>query len=389
MAKPRSIPAELRQEFDLYLADKRVRGAREVAVLAATLYLLFGFLDIWAIPSALYKVWSVRLIVVGLILVFYSITHYHFFLRRYAALISLFFLVLGLGVEIMVYLAGNGEIAKYAYYTGLILAVMGLHTWSFLPAWQNALTGTWLILLYLVIALATQDMGQTGQWPILLTNSYFLVSANIIGYFGSLARERYLHDSFLLRYELMSHLERVVLEKERADYWSEHDPLTGLPNRSYLMQQLTKRMAAGTESVVLALLFIDLDGFKAINDRLGHAAGDEVLKAIGRRIEGSVREGDLFARIGGDEFIVVLSLRQRDDQVVMRVARSIIASVERPIREPIIELPISASIGIAYSPDHAHHPEGLIQAADRQMYVAKNHGSGCVSIAPSVPEAKN
>lgn len=385
MIAPSPIPIPLREEFELYLAEERRRVARECAFLALTLYLLFGILDIWAIPSALYAVWGVRLAIAAFILAFLRYSRSESFMRRYHLAMPTFFLVLGAGIELMVFLSGEYDIAKYAYYTGLILVVMGLHTWSYLPAWQNALTGGLLVLVYLIIALTTQGMGAPERWPILLTNCFFFVSANIIGYFGSLARERYLRESFLLRHDLITDLERIALEKQRAAYWSEHDPLTGLPNRNYLMQRLARRMAERSGEAVLALLFIDLDGFKAINDRLGHAAGDEVLKAIGKRIEGSVREGDLFARIGGDEFIVVLMLPRRDDEVVQRIARSIIQSVEQPIRSPAVDLPISASIGVAYCPDHASTPAALIQAADLQMYAAKSSGRGRVSIAPAAP----
>jgi diguanylate cyclase (GGDEF)-like protein len=131
----------------------------------------------------------------------------------------------------------------------------------------------------------------------------------------------------------------------------------------------------------IALLFIDLDGFKPINDELGHATGDVVLTVIGKRLANCVRASDLLARIGGDEFIVVLETEDNHHEEVRRVANTILSSFERPIRKPDIEQSLSASIGIAFFPDHALEAEQLIVAADLQMYAAKRQGKGIINIA--------
>lgn len=155
---PRPIPPELRADYEQFLAGERQRGAREIATLSLVLYLLFGILDIWAIPSALYEIWGIRLAVSALIAAFYRLSYRPFFLRYYAPLILGFFIMLGLGIELMVYFASDADLARQVYYTGLILVLIALHTWPSLPAWLNAATGALLILIYLGIALAIHDL---------------------------------------------------------------------------------------------------------------------------------------------------------------------------------------------------------------------------------------
>ncbi len=376
------IPVHLRAAFEANLAEERLRGMRESCVLAVVLYALFGILDIWAIPSALHEVWLIRSIVVVMLATLYWSTHFPFWRKRYVPLAVGMYLGMGLGIEAMVYLAGPDDLAKHLYYTGLILVVMALYAWSFMGIWQNAATGFTLVALYVLISLRVHDMANPREWPVLLTNCFFFVSANVIGIYANAMRGRYLRESFLLRQALITDLKRTEAEKKESEFWSEHDALTGLPNRKYLMPRLAGAIAKSSGSGTrLALLFIDLDGFKAINDRLGHATGDAVLQVVGKRLASCVREHDLIARIGGDEFVVVLTIDASLDEAVLRVAGSIIAAIESPIRDPDIGRKLSGSIGISVFPDDGATADALLTAADRQLYEAKRQGQGSISLA--------
>ncbi len=157
------------------------------------------------------------------------------------------------------------------------------------------------------------------------------------------------------------------------------DPLTGLANRTRLLDHLEHALArARREGEGLALLFIDLDRFKTINDTLGHAVGDAVLREIGRRLLLSLRQCDLAARLGGDEFVVLLPGGQRDE--VMRQARQVaeklLAAISAPVCIDEQEFHLSASIGIALYPDDADHAEDLLQYADATMYQSKRAEPG-------------
>lgn len=166
-----------------------------------------------------------------------------------------------------------------------------------------------------------------------------------------------------------------------------HDPLTGLPNRAYFESRLAQALAEARElGTHVALLYLDGNRFKDINDRLGHDAGDAVLVAIAGRLRQPLREGDLVARLGGDEFAVMLrGVRQTSNAV--RLAQTLLASMERPIALPDGinggELVTSMSIGIALYPTHADDAPALLRAADAAMYQAKRAGQGTWHVAES------
>jgi diguanylate cyclase (GGDEF)-like protein len=366
----------------LHLTGERIRSAREGCVVALVLFAAFGVLDIWAATSALVEVWTLRAFVVLLLLGLLWSTWFPFFLKRYVPLVLTIYMGMGLATVAMIYVSGMNDLARHHYYIVIILEVMALYTWSFLSLYLTAATGFFLVGMYVFMAVVFHHMNNAQEWPILLSNCFFLVGANIIGIYSNIKRNRYLYESFLHEQNLLSELERTEDEKKLSDFNSDHDVLTGLPNRKQLMRKLNLALNnARANGSKIALLFIDLDGFKPINDELGHATGDIVLTVIGKRLANCVRASDLLARIGGDEFIVVLETESNHHEEVHRVASSILSSFERPIRKPDIEQSLSASIGIAFFPDHASEAEQLIVAADLQMYVAKRQGRGIINIA--------
>ena len=162
--------------------------------------------------------------------------------------------------------------------------------------------------------------------------------------------------------------------EELAQHLALHDPLTGLPNRSlfrdYLSQALSRTERAGA---LLALLLVDLDHFKDVNDSLGHPAGDLLLEEVARRLRACIRKGDPPARLGGDEFGVILSdLRHLDGAAV--AATKILAVLSKPLEVDGHSLNVGASIGIAIYPIDGKDPDTLLRNADLGLYRAKEHG---------------
>ena len=163
------------------------------------------------------------------------------------------------------------------------------------------------------------------------------------------------------------------------------DALTGAANRPYLNKYLDQEMPrVHRQASCLAVLFLDLDKFKPINDKHGHAAGDEVLRVIVDRIRGELRENDLVTRIGGDEFVVALSDSGSADGA-LQVASRILAMVSRPITWQGHEFHVCCSGGVAIYPDHADDRNALIAAADKAMYKAKARGGNYVALAERAP----
>ncbi|MBS1848027.1 MAG: PAS domain S-box protein [Actinobacteria bacterium] len=167
--------------------------------------------------------------------------------------------------------------------------------------------------------------------------------------------------------------ERADLEA-RLEHQATHDPLTGLPNRSLLLDRLGVALGRSSRnSSHLAVLFADLDRFKVVNDGLGHAAGDELLMLVARRLESTVRPGDTVARLGGDEFIIVCE--DLDDPAdATDLAERISAAVTEPVSISGSEFVVSVSIGITVVDDPTEDPDQVIRDADAAMYLAKQRG---------------
>ncbi|WP_045885825.1 diguanylate cyclase domain-containing protein [Pseudomonas chlororaphis] len=171
-----------------------------------------------------------------------------------------------------------------------------------------------------------------------------------------------------------SHLQS---ENETLAHQASHDSLTGLPNRAFFEGRLIRALRSASKlDERVAVLFLDSDRFKVINDNFGHAAGDAVLMAVASRVRAQLREEDLVARLGGDEFAILLTPLHRIEDA-QRIADKIIASMEAPIVLPgSTSVLTSLSIGIAVYPDHGTTPGALLNAADAAMYQAKRVARG-------------
>jgi diguanylate cyclase (GGDEF)-like protein/PAS domain S-box-containing protein len=164
------------------------------------------------------------------------------------------------------------------------------------------------------------------------------------------------------------------LAEEQIEFHAYHDALTGLPNRTFLMDRLSLALAqAGRDDRGLAVVFLDLDRFKEVNDSLGHGAGDWLLQAVAGRLKECLREDDTVARVGGDEFVLLLP-HVRQAEGAIRIARKILSRMEEPFRFDGQELHVTTSAGIALYPKDGEDGEALLKNADVAMYRAKELG---------------
>jgi diguanylate cyclase (GGDEF)-like protein len=162
-----------------------------------------------------------------------------------------------------------------------------------------------------------------------------------------------------------------------------HDPLTGLPNRRFFVEKLNESLSETTEASHTAVLMLDLDGFKSINDAYGHAVGDLALAEFARRVTEVVRTGSLLTRIGGDEFAIIApNITSLDDPAVL--ARRIIAAVGEPFLIGDVQAELGVGIGIAIAPEDGMNFEVLVQHADRALYRAKAEGRNSVRFFEAV-----
>jgi diguanylate cyclase (GGDEF)-like protein/PAS domain S-box-containing protein len=192
-----------------------------------------------------------------------------------------------------------------------------------------------------------------------------------------------LHDGDLLVGAVLTF--KDIAERRQAEaslhYQAFHDALTGLPNRTWLRAELERMLAPGTDSCVpFALLLMDLDRFKEVNDTLGHQSGDLLLQQVGPRLRAELHETDLLARLGGDEYAVLLPGADAERACV--VAGHLLRALERPFEIECSEVEVGGSIGVALYPEHGDDADTLLRRADIAMYAAKEARSGLAMYEP-------
>ncbi len=188
--------------------------------------------------------------------------------------------------------------------------------------------------------------------------------------------EQALMDSRVTMAQTRDELAGTRASQDRARYLALHDGLTSLPNRAFFIQQLRAAMAeAMQQQQLLAVLFLDLDGFKPINDTHGHAAGDELLRIVAARLTRTVRARDMVCRLGGDEFACLLAGVPSREQLE-HLVHKLRDAVQAPCRIGDITLTVRASVGIAVAPKDGDTADALLAKADTAMYHAKRHHGG-------------
>ena len=184
--------------------------------------------------------------------------------------------------------------------------------------------------------------------------------------------------NFVGMFSDISKLKEVEEDLERLAFY---DALTGLPNRLLFRERLERSLKAARRASAThtAVLYLDLDKFKPVNDTYGHTTGDALLQEVARRLSASVREVDTVARLGGDEFAIVLH-EVVDTAAPQRIAEKIIAAINEPVFVAGHHCHVGTSIGIAIAPEHAEEAGALVELADAAMYAAKKSGRNCYSV---------
>jgi diguanylate cyclase (GGDEF)-like protein len=372
----------LEDAYQADLASDKLRLFYVGSLLCALLYTCFGFLDYVTMPSNAAGALRVRAVVVLATLAIGAAVRARpaFFLRHYTAGMGACSLGWGAGIIAIIMLSSPGDLAWGTYYAGLLIVSMALYAWTYLRPLHAGLIGALLVAGYVLEALYVQKMGVRGEWPLLAQNTFFLAVANLIGVVPLVLRERFSRQAFLLKNALAHDLKLEEEAKRQSQHRAEHDALTGLPNRVRFLRQLGQLLDDRRGASTVAVLFLDLDGFKPVNDRYGHAAGDQVLAIIADRIRGTVRGTDLAARLGGDEFVVAVPLADGDGELVLRrMTAALHAAIAEPVDFNGQRLCVSASIGTALCPRGSGSAEELIHLADQNMYEAKGRRRRLVS----------
>jgi len=366
------FPAALEDIYQADLAGEKVRAALSACCLCVLLYLLSAFLDGATLPGHAAGAWIVRGIVVGTTLVVMAalLRRPQAFLRHYTPYVCAVAFSWAAGIEGFIVMSDPTNLAWNTYYAGLILVAMAQYTLTYLRPLHAGLAGTAILAGYVAVAWFVQGMAEGRHWPLLAQNCFFLASANLLGLVSMAMRERFSRRAFLLKNAMAHDLKLEEEAKRQSEYRAEHDALTGLPNRVRFQRQLNALLDARAPAV--AVLFLDLDGFKPVNDRHGHAVGDQVLTVIAERIRGVVGAADLVARLGGDEFVVAMPLADGEGELaVRRMSAALRAAIAEPIECKGQCLQVTVSVGAARCPHEAGSAEELVHLADQSMYESK------------------
>ncbi|MFW6094192.1 MAG: diguanylate cyclase [Pseudomonadota bacterium] len=374
----------LEREYQARLVGEKVRLTRILTLLALLLNVAFAVLDLWAMPSAVAQAWMIRGLMCGALVLTFLSTWSGVFNALYTYVIMFVFSALALGISAIIVLAEESEIAKSVYYGGLLLIIMGVYSLTYVNPYLSGLLSLVVMLGYLVIITAVHGQVGGAEGVLTVAHLYFFVSTALIGMAAQSLRDRYSRENYLLRHSLQRDVEVKDEETRRASYLAEHDPLTGLANRMRFEHDARTMMARTHDSSAgFVVLFIDLDGFKPINDRHGHAVGDRALKVIAERIRRTVRQEDVVARIGGDEFVVGMVVPDGDEHVPNATAERVIAAIGNGIEVRGDQLRVTACVGIAGYPDDGHDLDAVLRAADEQMYRVKKAGKSGIAVTPA------
>ncbi len=271
----------------------------------------------------------------------------------------------------------------------LYLLVIHLFKRYFLNAYQSVVKN-WpsfsILMMFIFLNLAyyffvTDDIKLSldqNRLPILLLTALSLAAYGTIFY--SLNKLASLYTLEKENQMIHQESEKLQVAAAQMEKYAKYDMLTGLPNRRFFFERLESiAVQYKKETHISAILFIDLDAFKEINDTHGHEGGDSVLVAIGNRLMQCVRETDFVARLGGDEFAVIVHDIE-DHLHVEHLAQRILAAIQEPIILGAESCTANASIGIAFHPDAGQDSETLLRNADAAMYAVKRRGKGGVCI---------
>jgi diguanylate cyclase (GGDEF)-like protein len=367
------IPQELRADFLKFQYRQNAAYIRLMNIVGFTLFLLYGVADWFAIPDVGGYSAAIR------ILLYVTLLPATLWLIANMRNVLLLEMLLPASTVVgtvfwfgLVTHTQSENISTYIY-AGIIFIVfpnLGIRTYFSTSVAYIALLSA--LILYYVSLISPDDL----EIYVLVMLPFMLISL-FISWHNTITSRR----MFLYAFIQEMNKDALTEANQRLRLQSQTDPLTGLPNRilvnDRLQQAITK--AARDESQ-FALMIVDLDNFKPINDNHGHEAGDKVLQETARRMVGCVRESDTVARIGGDEFMVLLPVVE-SRQDAETVARKICEALEQPYKVGEISIYTSSSVGIALFPLHGEDAQALFQHADRAMYRAKAQGRNCVEVA--------
>lgn len=335
---------------------------RAALTLGVLVNLAFAVEDVWVAPHLLAAVWLTRSVAVAVTLILMAFPRLAERSCSYRCLGTL--VILMYGTMCWVLLCIIPQAATNLYYVGMLLLMAASDPLLYIGFLRGAVIS--VVLSAATLLLLIHRHIPVGQ---IINHSVFLCSAAVITSLGSYQAERGRRMNFFAR---------CVIEREREESRLQafFDPLCNVPNRRLLMQKLRHAMLRCKEmNSYLALVFIDIDNFKQVNDRFGHRIGDRVLQDAAARLSGCVRAVDTVARLGGDEFVVLLEDLPDPDTLMAFVQRIAACFCTDMVIDELM-MGYEVSLGHSIYPGDGDSAESLLEAADKRMYDHKSAGRG-------------
>lgn len=359
----------LEQAFLSATFERTRYQGRTAMLVGMSVYLLCGMLDHWfASTEVVAEVWQIRLTALCVPAFVMAITFTPWFSEMSHLLLASVGFAAGTGIICMQMIL---PIESSPYYYPMMIVVT-FYTYNFVGTRFIYAVGVDLILLIAYNLLFSTLL----QYPlhILASHDFFIISANLIGGSAGYLAEHGRRILYLHQRELDEQSQQHLVR-------SLHDGLTGLPNRDLLYDHITQAMSeAHRNASTHCGIFLDLDGFKAINDSLTHQVGDSVLREVGQRLISAVRSIDTVARIGGDEFFV-LALHIDNQEAACGLASKLLEHLAQPIPHMASNLSLGVSIGVCLFPYDGMSVSDIIHRADKAMYHVKSNGKGDYKLA--------
>ncbi|QIK74716.1 GGDEF domain-containing protein [Nocardioides piscis] len=263
-------------------------------------------------------------------------------------------------------------------------ALLALSTWS---SGSAALTGPFFVLCFAWLGLhhGTRQV----FWCAALATAVYAAPHAVAGDVSQLVESIFtlVPVSVCVALLIHAHVRQLAEAREQMAFQATHDGMTHLPNRAESMQLLHAALSRGRrDKELVAVLYLDLDGFKVINDTMGHRAGDAVLRAVADRLRAEIRAGDIAGRLGGDEFVVVME-SVTTEGVALEVAERITGAISEPIAvadDRVVR--IGTSVGIRFNLDGSSSADVVLHEADLALYEAKKSGRGRVVVFGAAPD---
>lgn len=330
-------------------------------------------MDLYGLPKETLEVLLPIRILNHLILGFlFFLTFKELFHRHYNKILFTGYLCSGFTICFGVFLSQPGEYSHDAYFAGLMILIMTAFSWSYLPIRFSIYISTFFISLYIGIKTYIHQDTEGTRLFILTSHTFFLISVVIIAAVAQYIRDTLITKNLKLQQSLKSMVEAKTREAKKQANLANMDPLTGIPNRRYIIECLKTALeeAKKTHSQ-LTIVFIDLNGFKKINDTHGHEIGDKVLEITAKRLARNIREDDFLARLGGDEFLVGFKTKEYSANFIHTHSNLLRVNITSPMVIDGLRLQVGTSIGIANFPADGDTIEEIIKVADEHMYIEK------------------